>query len=105
MSQIVRVAAKSEIEAGEAKVVEVGKKTISVFNLDGEYFAIDEYCPHAGGPLSEGYISGEEVECPWHNAAFNIKTGECTSPPSPCGVTSYPVKIEGEDISVEVEEE
>ena len=105
MSQIVRVAAKSEIEAGSAKCFDVGKKTIAVFNLDGEYFAMDEYCPHAGGPLSEGYISGDEVECPWHNASFKIKTGECTSPPAPCGVTSYPVHIEGDDIKVEVEDE
>lgn len=104
MSEITTVATKSEIEAGEAKVFEVGTKTIAVFNLDGEFFAIDEYCPHAGGPLSEGYVSGDEVECPWHNAAFKIKTGECTSPPSPCGVTSYPVHIEGDDIKVEVGE-
>ncbi len=105
MSQIVRVASVSDIPPGEAKSFDVGKHTIAVFNLDGKLYAIDEYCPHAGGPLSEGYVSGDEVECPWHNAAFKIKTGECTSPPSPTGVSCYMVHVDGDDIQVEMPDE
>ena len=102
MAELVRVAAKSDIAAGEAKSFEVGKRTIAVFNVGGSFYAIDEFCTHAGGPLSEGQIDGDKVECPWHCAEFNVKTGEVLSPPAPCGVATYPVHVEGDDLKIEV---
>jgi nitrite reductase/ring-hydroxylating ferredoxin subunit len=57
---------------------------------------------HHGGPLSEGPIEGEEVECPWHGSRFNIKTGEVTVAPAVEGVARYNVRVTGEDIEVEV---
>lgn len=64
MGKFVKVATKSEISDQSAKLLKIGDKRIALFNLGGQFFAIDDTCPHADGPLSEGSIEGEEVECP-----------------------------------------
>src|SRR5262245_49142803 len=78
-----------------------GKK-IALFNLQGSFYAIDDTCTHRGGPLCEGEVAGEEVTCPWHGAVYNIKTGAVLKPPAPQGVASYPVRVQGADVEVEV---
>ena len=102
MSEFVKVAAKSEIPDQSAKLLKIGDKRLALFNLGGEFYAIDDTCPHADGPLSEGSIEGEEVECPWHGSRFNIKTGGVTAPPAVESVTRYNVRVTGDDIEVEV---
>ncbi len=102
MSRFVEIARTDEIAPGEAKMVEVEGRKIALFNLEGSYWAIDDTCPHRGGPLSEGEVKGEEVICPWHGAEFNIKTGEVLRPPARGGVKSYKVQIEGSIIKIEV---
>lgn len=102
MGEFVRVATTSEIGDQTAKCVEVGGKTLAVFNLDGTFYAIDDACSHEEGPLSEGFIEGDEVECPWHAARFNIKTGEHTCPPAYEKVACYRVRISGDGVEVEV---
>ena len=72
------------------------------FNVGGSFYAIDNISTHRGGPLSEGEVSGEEVTCPWHGAVYNIKTGAVLGPPAPRGVASYPVRVQGADVEVEV---
>lgn len=103
MSRFVEVAKKSEIAEQSAKCVEVEGKRIALFNLGGEFYAIDDKCTHRGGPLSEGSLEGEEVECPLHGAHFNIKSGEVTAPPAPKGVNKYTVRVTGDVIEIEVE--
>ena len=66
MGKFVKVATKAEISDQSAKLLKIGDKRIALFNLGGQFYAIDDTCPHADGPLSEGSIEGEEVECPWH---------------------------------------
>lgn len=102
MSKYIQVAQKSEIANGSAKRVEIEGKSIAVFNLGNEFFAIDDTCPHAGGPLSEGVVEGDEVECPWHGARFKIRSGAVTAPPSDEGVSKYNVRVTGEVIELEV---
>jgi NAD(P)H-dependent nitrite reductase small subunit len=102
MAKFVRVASKSEIADQSAKSVEVEGKTIALFNLGGEFYAIDNTCTHKGGPLCEGIIEGDEVECPWHGAHFSIKTGEVTAPPAMDNVARYPVQVSGDDIEIEI---
>ena len=89
MSKFVEVAWKNEIPDQSAKCVELEDKTIALFNLGGEFYAIDNTCTHDGGPLDEGEVIGEEVECPWHGAMFNIKSGEVTMDPAEEKVTRY----------------
>jgi nitrite reductase/ring-hydroxylating ferredoxin subunit len=102
MAQFIKVASADELAAGSAKHVEVNGKSIALFNLDGNYYAIGNDCTHKGGPLAEGYIEGESVTCPWHGAQFNIKTGAVEGPPAAKGVTKYNVRVQGNDVEVEV---
>lgn len=102
MGKFVKVATKSEISESSAKLIEIGNKRIALFNLAGQFFAIDDTCPHADGPLNEGEIEGEEVECPWHGSRFNIKTGEVTAAPAGENVSRYNVRVTGDDLEVEV---
>jgi len=104
MSQFVRVGTRGEFEGLEArKFVEAGGHRIAIFDISGSYYAIEDTCPHRGGPLSEGSIAGDEVTCPWHGSRFNIKTGAVVSPPARQGVKSFPVRIAGDDVEVEIE--
>ena len=102
MAGFVKVATTGELPPGQAKKVEVNGKTIAVFNVGGSYHATDDTCTHRGGPLSEGHLEGNVVTCPWHGAKFNVTSGEVVGPPARAGVSSYPVRVNGSDIEVEV---
>lgn len=102
MEDFVRVAATSDIPPGKSVLVEIEGIRIAVFNLDGEYYAIEDVCTHDGGPLVEGeIIEGGQVQCPRHGARFDIRTGEALSMPAFEPTPSYQVQVEGEDIYVE----
>ena len=101
MGTLVKVASITEIPPGSGKVVEVDGKRIAVFNVGGRYHAIDDTCPHRGGPLSKGTLEGEVVTCPWHASKFNVTTGAVFSPPGR-GVTHYPLRESGGELSVEL---
>lgn len=102
MGRFVEVAKKSEIPESGAIAVEVEGKRLALINLSGEIYAIDDECPHEGGPLSEGAISGEEIECPWHTSHFNIKTGRVTMDPATEDVVTYRVRLVGDAVEVEI---
>lgn len=74
--------------------VRAGGREIALFNVNGEFHAIDNTCTHEGGPLGEGMVQGTTVSCPWHYAAFDVTTGESLDPIAPCGVRTYPVVVE-----------
>ncbi len=102
MSTLVEIARTDEIVPGKVKMAEVEGMKIALFNLEGSYWAIDDTCPHRGGPLSEGEVEREVVTCPWHGSEFNIRTGEVLIPPARAGVKSYKVQVEGSTIMIEV---
>jgi NAD(P)H-dependent nitrite reductase small subunit len=102
MGKYVAVARLTEIPEQSAKCVEVEGRKIAVFNLGGRFYALDDDCPHEQGPLSDGNIVGEEVECPWHGSRFNLKTGRVTLDPAEEDVRSYPVRVTGDSVEVEI---
>lgn len=102
MANFIKAAKKSEILERSAKCIDIEDKRIALFNLDGRFYAIDDTCTHSGGPLSEGTIEGEEVECPWHGARFNIKSGAVTNPPAFEDVIQYNVRVVEDDIEIEI---
>ncbi|HKZ00704.1 MAG TPA: non-heme iron oxygenase ferredoxin subunit [Pyrinomonadaceae bacterium] len=102
MAEFVNVAKTAEIAPGQAKMVEANDKKIALFNVDGSFYAIEDTCTHAGGPLSEGELDGPRVTCPWHRSIFNVTTGEVLGPPAGRGVTRYNTRVEGDDVGVEV---
>ena len=103
MSKAVKIAQTGEISPGTGKVVQVEDRSIALFNVEGTFYAIDNACTHRGGPLGEGELKGGTVECPWHGAHFNVKTGAVTAPPAPADVRSFPVQVEGTDVLVEID--
>ena len=102
MSEFVKVAQTGEIAPGAGKVVEAGGRRIAIFNIDGTFFAIADTCTHRGGPLSEGMVVGTEVTSPWHGAVFDVTSGSVLGPPAPQDVAHYAVRVEAEDIEVEI---
>ena len=104
MAQFIKVGTIAELEDLETgKLVEAGGQSIAIFNLGGKFYAIENTCPHRGGPLSQGMMAGEEVICPWHGSRFNVKSGAVITPPAPQGVKSFPVRVMGSDVEVEVD--
>lgn len=77
------VAKIADLPPGTCQSLELQDQGIALFNLNGTIYALANICPHAGGPLGEGSIEGDFVECPWHGWKFNIKTGACKKNPSP----------------------
>ena len=100
MSDWIEVAAVDEFPAGTSRVVDVDGTMVAVFNLDGEYYAIEDICTHDGGELASGDREGEEIVCPRHGARFNIKTGEVTAPPAYEAVATFPVRVRAGKIQV-----
>ena len=103
MSKFVRVASASELSVGEGKVVNAEGQSIALFNVDGNFSAIDNDYTHVGGPLGEGALIDDTVSCPWHGAVFNVKTGACAGGPAASDVKCFPIKVEGDDVLVDLE--
>lgn len=72
----VKVAESEELQPGQCQVIVVGGKELALFNVAGTFYCLDNECPHAGGPLGEGYLDQTAVICPWHGWCFNVTTGE-----------------------------
>ncbi len=101
MAVLTKVAKKSEIPPGTGKAIEVGGKTIAVFNCEGTFYAVDNTCKHRGGPLGEGSLAGTTVTCPWHGWEYDVTSGECATDSS-ITVQKFDVKVEGDDLLVSI---
>ncbi|MEO8428227.1 MAG: non-heme iron oxygenase ferredoxin subunit [Verrucomicrobiota bacterium] len=102
MAKLVKITETKDLTDGKAAAFDVEGQRIAVFNVGGTFYAIEDTCPHEGGPLSEGQVDGGKVICPWHDAAFDLKTGEVLAPPAFEGVKSYKVVVEGNDVKIEL---
>ena len=96
----VPVARIGDVPEGGVRVVRIEDQSIALFLLDGRYYAMDDVCTHDGGPLAEGFIEGDVIECPRHGATFDIRTGQVLSLPATSSVTTYPVRVVGDEIQV-----
>jgi NAD(P)H-dependent nitrite reductase small subunit len=98
----IKVGSLKEIPRSYGKVVQAGGKLIALFKMQDTVYAIDNECPHRGGPIGEGSVKGKLVSCPWHLWAFDITSGQCLS--NPYGhVRSYAVSVDGDDVWVTVD--
>ncbi|MDD2696375.1 MAG: non-heme iron oxygenase ferredoxin subunit [Anaerolineales bacterium] len=87
------VAETSEIQNGERLFVEIDRLPIVVFNIAGEFFAIQDLCSHDDGPLGEGELEGFEVICPRHGARFDVRSGRVLALPAVVDIPAYPVRV------------
>ena len=96
------VAKTNEIKPNQIKQVSIDGKDIVIINIDGNYFAINDTCTHAGGSLSEGKVEGSIITCDWHGAQFDCKSGKLVKFPAKINdLESYNVVIESDTIFVE----
>jgi biphenyl 2,3-dioxygenase ferredoxin component len=103
MPQRIDLCSAADISPGNALKVETGDLVLAVFNVDGEYYVMDDLCTHGPGSLSEGYIEGDVVECNFHNGQFNIKTGEVVAPPCMVPMKIYKTMVENGRVIIETE--
>ena len=103
MPEFRSVAKASELAPGQLKHVELEDGTqVCLANVDGTVYAMGGECTHMGGPLGEGELDGKIVTCPWHSGEFDVTTGEVIGPPPDGPEPVYQVRVEGDDVQVEV---
>jgi len=93
MTGWVRVAPAADIAPGDYASAEVDGAFVAVYNIDGEFFALNDVCTHDGGVLAGGRIEDHQVICPRHGARFCLRTGRALTPPAYRPVRSYPTRI------------
>lgn len=101
MASFHRAASINELPAGSGKTVQVNGKTLALFNVNGNFHATDETCPHQGGPLGEGSLDGKLISCPWHGWTFDVTNGECPVIPG-MKIACYATKVEGDAVFIQV---
>ncbi|MDP6554148.1 MAG: Rieske 2Fe-2S domain-containing protein [Pirellulaceae bacterium] len=102
MSKWTRVASTVEHPPGSNRELVVKDRIVAIFNVDGEFFALDGVCPHQGGPLGKGTVTGCIVTCPWHGWQFDVRNGQHQASASLRHI-SFPVRVEGDEIFVDVD--
>lgn len=99
-----RLCKTTECPPGEARELVAGDRIVALFNVAGEFHALDGICPHQGGPLGKGLLNGCIVTCPWHGWQFDVATGQHQASKS----LRHPIfatKVEGDDVFAEIAHE
>ena len=95
----VTVARVGELTSGRGIQVTVDGRWVGLFNVDGQYYAVDNLCLHRGGPLSDGPIAGCVVTCPWHGWQYDVTSGALVQEPR-VGVTKHEARVVGDEVQV-----
>lgn len=98
----VKIGQIDDLKPGEKKRITVEGDQILLVNLNGKYHAVSDTCTHQKASLSAGALMGCEIECPWHGAKFDLLTGKATTLPAVMPLKKYELKIEGEDLLIEI---
>ncbi len=101
-ANLVNVGEASSVADGSVRVVRVGGKSIALFRVGDELFAMDNHCLHRGGPLAQGGREGFDVVCPWHGWAYDIRSGSFKVIPA-LKVKTYRVSLQGESIMLDLD--
>ena len=96
----IRITSVENIPLREGRSVEVGDKKIAIFNLGHCFLAVENRCPHAGGPLADGIVSGDSVVCPLHGWRVCLLSGRVTKPQETACVEAYPTRVENGVVEV-----
>ena len=92
MTEFTTVCKAGDIPAGEGRPFPIHGTIVAVYFIDGEYFAINDFCPHMGASLADGHVENGEVTCPWHAWRFSVRDGTWCDNPNVC-TDSYPVQV------------
>ena len=99
-NSFVIVAKVGDLAPGEMMYVEVGDEPVVLINLNGEFYALSDICTHEEASLSDGEIVGDEIECPLHGGAFDIRTGQPVAFPVVVPAETYRVRVVGDEVQV-----
>ncbi|WP_421994185.1 non-heme iron oxygenase ferredoxin subunit [Reyranella sp.] len=97
-----KAADAAELDGKDVVGIEVAGREIAIYRLDGEFFATANICTHQFALMSDGYVEGNCVECPLHQALFDIRTGAVVEGPAEEALRTFPVRVEGTEILVEL---
>jgi len=100
VSSWIDVVTEDELSPGDVHVVDLGGIEVAVFNVAGQYFAIEDVCTHDGSEISTGCLYDHVIECPRHGARFDVRTGEVLEPPAYESVQTFKVRVENGMIQV-----
>ncbi len=103
MARWIDVGIPTEISNQECKIIEVNNVLIAIFNLDGEFYAIEDNCPHQHMPIADGIVEDCRITCPFHGAQFDLKTGAVLAPPACDNLTTYPTRLQNGKVQVQVD--
>ncbi len=101
MGSQIKVGQIGDVPRGEGRIVEAGGRTLALFNVDGRLYAIDNACPHRGGPLGEGDLTGSVIMCPWHAWRWDVTTGANANNPA-VKVSCFAVTVRDGDVLVDL---
>ncbi len=97
--EYVPVVKASDVPPGSVRMVRAGERAYALVNVEGQFYAVDNNCPHNGGPLGKGrLVNGTELECPRHQWRWDVTTGRATWPDSSWRVLRVPVRTEGDTL-------
>jgi 3-phenylpropionate/trans-cinnamate dioxygenase ferredoxin subunit len=88
----------SDVKPGDVIQVEVDDEPVALANTGDEFLATSDICSHEYVELSQGWVEGDEIECPQHGSMFNMRTGEVLNPPATQPIPTYEVRVEGQDV-------
>ncbi|MDD1749942.1 MAG: non-heme iron oxygenase ferredoxin subunit [Methanothrix sp.] len=91
--EYLEIAPASELHSGERLFIEAEGKSIVIFNIADQFFAIDDVCTHDDGPLGDGDLEGYNIVCPRHGGEFDVRTGKAVQLPVVVDISAYPVKV------------
>ena len=98
----IKAADLDELQPGQTKLVSNEGTEVVLCNVDGQYYAVDNFCPHMGAPLCEGELDGSDLWCHFHGASFDVKTGDVLTPPAYENLKCFPVRLTDEGIEIEI---
>ncbi|MDQ3810548.1 MAG: Rieske 2Fe-2S domain-containing protein [Chloroflexota bacterium] len=96
------VARVAEVPPGGLRLVQAGERWYALANVAGQWYAVDNNCPHNGGPLARGQLRGCELECPWHGWRWDVTSGRNVAPGASWRVARVPVRIVGDEVQLPV---
>lgn len=95
------IAKTSDCPPGSARECVAADRIVALFNVDGQFYALDGICPHQGGPLGKGRLTGCIITCPWHGFQFDVTTGQHQTSKSLVH-PAFPVRVVGDEVQVEM---
>ena len=98
----VTIVKSNEIPVGQFKSVAVNGKQLLICHTETGFYAVDDTCTHDDGPLGDGWLEGNAIECPRHGARFDVATGKVLCLPAAVPIRSYPTQVEGDEIKVNI---